>query len=109
MQDPLQQVCTEKDLVCIARQVEQWESLYAYLSITGPETTAIKKDHLGNYEQQKVEVLKLWKRKKGLQATFKVLADIFSKDLNDQGMVTSINSLAAEAFKGKLISCRGYS
>ena len=76
-------------------------------NVTGPETNVIKENYRGNYEQQKVEVLKLWKRKNGLQATFKVLADVFSKELNDQAMVVTIKSLATVAFEGKLTSLSG--
>ena len=71
-----------------------------YLNVTGSETSAVKENYRGNYEQQKVEVLKLWKCKKGPQATFKVLADVFSKELNDQGMVDTIKNIATVAFEG---------
>ena len=71
-----------------------------FLNITGPEATTIKQDHPGDYEQQKIEVLRVWRCKRGLQATFKVLADVFSKELNDQTMVDTINTLATEASKG---------
>ena len=94
-------MCTERDLARIAKQVERWESVYIYLDVTGPETIIIKQNNPGDYEQQKVEVLKVWKRKRGLQATFKILADIFLKELNDQTMVDTINTLATEASKGK--------
>ena len=71
-----------------------------HLNVTGPETFVIQQNHPRNYEQQKLEVLRVWKRKRGLQATFKVLADVFSKELNDQTIVDTINSLATEASKG---------
>lgn len=71
-----------------------------YLNITRPETSVIKENYRGNYEQQKFEVLNLWKHKKGSQATFKVLADVFSEELNDQTMVDIIKSLATAAFEG---------
>ena len=92
-------MCREKDLARIARRVEKWESLYTYLDVTGSETIAIQRNH-PDYEQQKFEVLKVWKCKRGLQATFEVLADVFSKELNDQTMVDTINTLATEASKG---------
>ena len=103
MQDPLLQVCTEKDLTRIAKQVDRWESFYVYLNVTGPETNVIKENYRGNYEQQKVEVLKLWKHKKGPQATFKVLVDVFSKELNNQDMVATIKTFATVAFEGNYI------
>ena len=71
-----------------------------HLNVTGPETVVIQQNHPCNYEQQKLEVLRVWKRKRGLQATFKVLADVFSKELNDQTMVDTIITLATKASKG---------
>ena len=93
-------MCTEKDLARIAKEVERWESVYIYLNVTGPETIAIQKTHPHDYEQQKLEVLRVWKCKRGLKATFEVLAKVFSKELNDQAMVDTINTLATEASKG---------
>ena len=72
-----------------------------HLNVTGPETIAIQQNHLRDYEQQKLEVLRVWKRKRGLEATFEVLANVFLKKLNDQIMVDTINSLATEASKGR--------
>ena len=74
-----------------------------YLNVTGPETVTVKQNHPGDYEQQKLEVLKVWKHKRGFQATFKVLTDVFSKELSDQAMVDTINTLATEASKGTTI------
>ena len=71
-----------------------------HLNVTGPEIVVIQQNHPRDYEQQKLEVLRVWKRKRGLQATFEVLADVFSKELNDQTMVDTINTLATEASKG---------
>ena len=75
-----------------------------YLNVTGPETIAVKQNNPGDYEQQKLEVLKVWKHKRGFEATFKVLADVFSKELSDQTMVDTINTLATKASKGSYIA-----
>ena len=93
-------MCTEKDLARIAKEVEKWESISMHLDVTGPEAIAIEQNHPRDYEQQKLQVLRVWKRKRGLQATFQVLANVFSKELNDQAMVDTINTLATEASKG---------
>ena len=93
-------MCTEKDLAHIAKYVERWESVSMHLDVTGPEGIAIVQNHPCDYERQKLEVLRVWKRKRGLQATFEVLANVFSKELNDQTMADTINSLATEASKG---------
>ena len=93
-------MCTEKDLARIAKQVERWESVYMHLDVTEPEITVIQQKHPRDYDQQKLEVLRLWKHKRDIQATFEVLANVFSKDLNDQPMVDTINTLATEASKG---------
>ena len=71
-----------------------------HLNVTGPETIVVKQNHPSDYAQQKLEILKIWKCKNGLQATFEVLANVFSKELNNQAMVDTINNLATEASKG---------
>ena len=87
-------------MVHIARKVDKWDPLYMFLNVTGPEATAIKQNHPGDYEKQKIELLRVWRCKRGLQATFKVLADVFSKEIEDQTVVDTINTLATEAYKG---------
>ena len=75
----LLQVCIEKDLARITKQVKRWESVYMHLNVTGPETITIQQNHPGDYKQQKLEVLKVWKWKKGFQATFKFLPMFFRR------------------------------
>ena len=93
-------MCSEKDLASIAKELIQWEHVYTYLDVTEAEAAVIKANHPGDYETQKIQILKKWKTKKGdFQGTFKVLSEVFVKRA-DQRMVGVIKTVAAEAYKG---------
>ena len=93
-------MCSEKDLADIAKQLIGWEPVYMYLDVTEPETATIKANHPGNYETQKIQILKTWKQKKGeFQGNFKALSEVFVR-LRDQRMVDVIKRVAEEAYKG---------
>ena len=71
-----------------------------YLDVTEPEKTAVTANHPRDYETQKIEILKIWKRKKGeFRGTFKALSEVFSR-LDDQRMVDVIKRVAHEAYRG---------
>ena len=93
----LQGRCSEGDLVRISERLTEWDQVYRYLGVTELEATAIREYDHG---LQKNIVLKMWKRKRGFQATFKALVDVFSKQLMDQVMVGIIYELATVAMTG---------
>lgn len=87
----------ERDLVHLSERLTGWEYLYGHLGITESERNEVKGY---DYGQQKLMILKLWKRRRGFQATFKALFDVFSEQLKDQTMVGIIYELAEEAMRG---------
>ena len=64
---------TDIDCTNYSRFINTWELLSPYLNITKPEEIDLKKDSY-DYNQQKREVLFLWRRKNGSRATRRVLA-----------------------------------
>ena len=70
-----------------------------FLDVTEPEAATIKANHPGDYETQKIEVLKKWKTKKGFNGTFKALSEVFS-ERSDQRMVDVIRTVATKAYNG---------
>ena len=70
-----------------------------YLDVTEPEAATIRANHPGDYETQKIQILKSWKTKKGLKGTFSALSEVFS-DRGDQRMVDVIRTVAAKAYSG---------
>ena len=72
-----------------------------HLDVTQAETEAIKKNHPGDYEHQKLQVLYKWREKKGLfRGTFQALSDVFAQE-NDGRMADIVRSMAAEITTGK--------
>ena len=92
-------MCSEKDLASIAKQLIGWEQVCMYLDVTEPEAVTIRANHPGDYETQKIQILKSWKTKKGFNGTFKALSKVFS-DRGDQRMVDVIRTVATEAYNG---------
>ena len=72
--------------------------MYKHLGVTDLEANEVK-----SYDsrQQPLLVLKIWKRRRGFQAIFKALVDIFSKQLKYETMVGVIYDLAAVSLTGK--------
>jgi len=62
------------------------------------DATTIKRN-FSDFAVQKVEILKAWKRKKGIWATYKALSDVFLSDMNDKDMADTIKRLADRAYK----------
>ena len=95
----LQQPCSEKDLASIAKELIGWEQVYMYLDVTEAEAATIRANHSGDYETQKIQILKKWKTKKGFNGTFIALSEVFSKR-GDQRMVEIIRIVATKAYNG---------
>jgi len=74
---PLHEICTDKDLIEIAKELDEWESLWASLSITEPEVKEIKKNWQADYLAQKINVLMWWKQNCKSTATFAALSKVF--------------------------------
>ena len=94
----LQEVCSEADLTRISERLTEWEFVYKDLGVTESEANEIKNY---DYGQQPLLVLKIWKRRRGFQATFKALIDVFSKQPRYTTMVGVICDLAAVSLTGK--------
>lgn len=93
-------MCSEKDLASIAKELIGWEQVYMYLDVTEPEAATIQANYPRDYETQKIEVLKAWKKKNGeFQGTFKALSEVFLR-IKDRRMVDIIKMAADEAYKG---------
>ena len=97
-------MCSEKDLASIAQHLIGWEQVRVFLDVTEAEAATIKANHPGDYETQKLQILKKWKTKKGdFRGTFRALSEVFAKR-EDQEMVDVIKRVASEAYKGQLFS-----
>ena len=48
-------MCSDKDLANIAQHLVSWEQEYIFLDVTEPEAAAIRANHPGDYETQKIQ------------------------------------------------------
>ena len=92
-------MCSEKDLVSIAKELIGWEQVYKYLDVTEREALIIRFNHRYDYETQKIQILKEWKAKKGFKGTFIALSKVFS-ERGVQKMVEVIRTVATKAYNG---------
>ena len=83
----------------IACNLENWEILCTHLSISSAEQTELKNNYQKDYKMQKIQALKLWKRKFGRKATYEFLVDVITK-LVGTGFAEDIVDLALETYKG---------
>ena len=65
---------TDLDFAHYSKLINTWELLAPYLKITHPEAVALKRDSY-DYNEQKIQMLFLWRRKNGSRATRRVLAE----------------------------------
>ncbi|XP_003383284.1 PREDICTED: uncharacterized protein LOC100639595 [Amphimedon queenslandica] len=65
---------TDLDCAHYSKVINTWELLATFLKITDPDITALKRD-FPDYNQQKIQMLFLWRRKNGRRATRRVLAE----------------------------------
>ena len=94
-------MCSDKDLANIAQYLVSWEQEYIFLDVTEPEAAAIRANHPGDYETQKIQILKKWKKKKGeFRGTFKALSEVFAERGNHD-MVGVIKREASKVYKGQ--------
>jgi len=74
------------------------------LSITNAEATEIKKNHQGDYRQQKIQLLQLWKSKVGKTATYKYLVDVIQAMIGES-FAEDIYDMAVETYRGMCGHC----
>lgn len=70
----LDQKPTDIDFAHYSKLINTWELLAPYLKITNPEAVALRRDSY-DYNDQKIQMLFLWRRKNGSRATRRVLAE----------------------------------
>ena len=82
---------SRKALLAIIEDMEEWEPYAIQLNISLADQIVIKKDHVG-YSEQKYQLLLLWKRQKGREATWRAL---FSAcfDMNDDHLKEKVIEL----------------
>ena len=67
---------SDEHIVVIAECLINWRDLAPYLGLTEADEEAISEDYRGNFELQKREALRKWKRKRGRRATYSRLVRI---------------------------------
>ena len=68
--------CCNEHLAEITKEIQVWQELTPYLSITEPEEEEIRQDN-PNYHTQKLACLRKWKEKFGHKATYEKLIQAF--------------------------------
>ena len=75
-------VVTEEDIAIIAKHhLNKWEDVSPYLRLKNAEE--IIRRTRGDYQDQRMEMLKIWKRQKGNKATYRVLMEAAKKALDN--------------------------
>ena len=89
--EKLDEPCKDEHLCEIALSITDWQSIAPFLGLTEAEESDIEK----NYDKamiQKIKMLRKWREKFGRQATYRKLANVFTK-LKHAGLVEELCDL----------------
>ncbi len=87
--DLLNQPCSTEHLTKIAPFVSNWHTYAIVLGVNQPQILSIKSDHTLEAEMKAHQVLSLWKKANGFNATFSALVDVCLQK-NDVQLAESI-------------------
>lgn len=97
---------SEEDLATIAREyLTRWKEISPYLGITAQEEEEIC-ESFRSYGDQKREALKLWKRKKGKEATYGAFIAA-AKKVGNADLADEVEKFALTRRPGSLASDSG--
>ena len=117
------QPCLEEHLAEIAASIVKWREISPFLGITESEEHEILGSAPHSVLEQKIAMLRLWKKKKGKAATYNRLCRVFRKskqlDLVDEmkeiltestcnSLVDDQEGLVGARSRGELKSCTDY-
>ena len=69
-------MCTDEDLLALARFCDSWELTGHYLKLSERELSAVDEENK-TVELKRVGILKKWRRKKAFYATYRAFIDVF--------------------------------
>ena len=96
--DLLDTPITNRDIVTIARDyLVSWEELAPHLELTVQQEQSIRKT-FREYEDQKREVLRTWKRNKGNEATYHILITA-AETISNMQLADDVKALLKEQFQ----------
>ena len=87
--------CTESHLASISENIADWRAVSPHLGLTEAEETAILGSHPHSVPAQKIAMLRKWKEKQGIKATYKRLCRVFEK-FKRADLVVVVKQLLAE-------------
>ena len=88
----LQQVCSDKSLVKIAKDITNCDGLWPYLKISQARHEEIYRDK-NSYSNYKLNLLLAWRKECGDQATYQNLRNAF-EDWENKDIIDVVNELA---------------
>ena len=92
MTSPSKQLMTD-DLIHIAQKIHHWQGLARFLGLTEPAIATIKHNHIGNYEEQKVQMLLKWFQQQSAPPTHQCLIRIIEEEMKDPVLASDVDSV----------------
>lgn len=77
----LDSMCTDEDLLLLARFCDPWETIGRRLKLSQKDLNAIKEEN-ASADLRRDEVLRKWKRKMAIFATYRAFLEVLLKDDN---------------------------
>jgi hypothetical protein len=66
-------IITDRQVADISKLIHKWETLLPYLNLSNSDEVVIKRNNPNDYEYQKMQLLYMWKRRRGGEATLNYL------------------------------------
>ena len=89
----LQQMCSDKSLAKIAKEIVNCDQLWPFLKISEATHEEISRDNKGNYRKYKHNLLLTWRKECGDQATYQNLCETF-EEWGNQNIIDVVYKLA---------------
>ena len=90
------QPCSEDHLAVISDAITDWRAVSPFLGLTEAEEIAILGSHPHSVAAQKIAMLRKWKQKHGVKATYKRLCRVFD-GCKRADLVDKVKQLLAES------------
>ena len=90
------QPCSEDHLAVISDAITDWRAVSPFLGLTEAEEIAILGSHPHSVAAQKIAMLRKWKQKHGVKATYKRLCRVFDC-CKRADLVDKVKQLLAES------------
>ena len=92
----LEQVCSDKSLAMISKQLADCDTLWPFLGISYAKHEEVVRNNFRMYENYKLSLLLEWRNNLGVQATYQKLSEAFEEWGNQDISADVLKKISSE-------------